>query len=128
MLYKAECTVESLYPAPVEHAALIAERRKYIKAALLTCKVPLSCRPKVVKKRLIIRFCDNTNSSYTAVNHIGKREVDQAVSAAEEYRTHCSVLCHFAHCHIVHISKNKTKDITHIYVHSNSPTIKYFQK
>ena len=50
-------------------------------------------------------------------------EVDKAVSSAEHYRTHSSVLCHVAKSRVVHISENKTQYVTHIYIHVSDGSV-----
>ena len=80
--------------------------RKYFDTARASRKVPVLSRTDMVKKRLVVIMCNDTYFCDIRVYHIGKREVNKAVSASERHTCHCSVICKLGYRLVMYIRKD----------------------
>ena len=88
--------------------AFPTERRKNGKPAVFTREIPAFTGADMLHKRLIIVLRDHADVENSAVYHIRKHEIDQAVSARERNGSERAPRSKFAYFLIVNVRKNYT--------------------
>ena len=81
-------------------------RRQNLDTARTASQIPVLTVADMVKQRLIIVVGNHAHLGNIGIDHIGKREVDQTVSAAKGDRRHSAQSGHFGNAVIVRICKN----------------------
>ena len=122
MIEEARDPLERFQTIGIGCIGLIRIGRQQDDAAVLSREVPVLAAAEVVDQRLIIVFGDDADCRDPRIDHVGEREIDEAITSAVRDGRHRPVAGELRNVFIMYIGKNNSNcRMCHLFTPPYSP-------